>query len=249
MGVTEHFVIVGAQRSGTTALYHFLEQHPDVCMATPIRPEPKFFLRKNATDLGYESYLEFHFAHRKSQPILGEKSTSYIERKDAIPRLRSILPNARLVFVLRDPARRAYSNWRFSRAHGLETLDFEAALDAEEARLAEAASHNVSVSPFAYAARGHYVRYLDRWAQTFPREQFVIVTSEHIFNGHESVRDVFRYLSLDPDIPLNDKGPVNSSVTGHPEPPAAAMERLRVHFQESNRILRDCWHVDISSWQ
>lgn len=246
--MAEHFVIVGAQRSGTTHLYRMLEQHPDICMARPMRPEPKFFLDVGAEKAGYETYLSRYFAHRNGERMLGEKSTSYIERDDAIERLHSMLPQARLVFVLRNPVWRAYSNWRFSRAHGLETLDFEAALDAEKERLRTISDYDTSVSPFAYAARGHYVRYLDRWARTFPREHFIIVLSECLFAGHDAVRRVFERLSLDPDVPLHGLGAVNASGFGSRKPPSAATERLHVHFAPSVRALREQWQVDVTPW-
>lgn len=246
--MAEHFVIVGAQRSGTTHLYRMLEQHPDVCMARPMRPEPKFFLDAGASDAGYEGYLSRYFAHRNGERMLGEKSTSYIECDDAIERLHGMLPRARLVFVLRNPARRAYSNWRFSRAHGLEPLDFEAALDAEEERLAADAGPGTSVNPFAYVARGHYVHYLDRWARAFPREQFIIVLSERLFAGHEAVRDIFRRLSLNPDIPLRGIGPVNASASAPEEPPAGTLEKLYARFEPSIRALGERWQVDVTPW-
>lgn len=247
--MTKHFVIVGAQRSGTTSLYHSLEQHPDICMATPVRPEPKFFLQDDAVPLGYRTYLERHFSHRTGETVLGEKSTSYIERTDAGPRLRKILPDATLIFVLRDPVWRAYSNWCFSRANGLETLDFDAALAAEESRLTCPDAPRLSVSPFAYAARGHYVRFLDLWESYFPRKQMLIILSESLFNGSESVRTVFDYMGLNADIPLRETIPVTNSHRAAAKPAIATVKRLRQHFDRSTRALRDRWNVDISAWQ
>lgn len=250
--MTEHFVIVGAQRCGTTRLYKLLQQHPDICMAMPMRPEPKFFLEENAVEVGYTEYLRRFYQHRNGQKVLGEKSTSYIERPDAIARMRAVLPRAKLVFVLRDPVRRAYSNWRFSRMHGLETLEFEQALDAEPERLhqhASSAGRTTSVCPFAYAARGNYARYLGEWAKVFPREQFIILSSETLFSSHDAVRGIFRRLALEPDVPLHEEGRVNPSEGEDPDPPAAAISRLREHFRENNDRLTREWHVDISAWQ
>jgi len=87
--MTDHFIIVGAQRSGTTGLYRLLAQHPDICMASPLRPEPKFFLREDAVSKGREGYLARHFPHHNGESMLGEKSTSYMEREDAILRMGS----------------------------------------------------------------------------------------------------------------------------------------------------------------
>lgn len=244
----EHFIIAGAQRSGTTAVYHLLDQHPDICMATPVRPEPKFFLDPVAVRAGYETYLSRYFSHRRNQRLLGEKSTSYIERYDAIERIHEMLPEAKLIFVLRDPVMRAWSNWRFSRAHGLETLDFDAALDAEKSRLQNHHSGTVSVNPFAYAARGHYVRYLDRWAQHFDPGQITIVVSERIFEDTEHIRSVYARLGVRTDCELQSIGCVNT-VLGERTPPSATTQaRLRQEFAQDTLELHDRWHVDVSGW-
>ena len=206
----EHFIIAGAQRSGTTWLYHQLESHPQVCMAQPLRPEPKFFLRSDAEDMGYAAYRAQHFAHWRGEPWLGEKSTSYIERMDSIQRIRAVLPDVRLIFVLRDPVRRAYSNWRFSREQGLEKLSFEEALAAEPARVESWNGSHSSVCPFAYTARGHYTRYLEVWARHFPRDRMIVTSSELLFRGGHALSEVFARLGLDTGVLQAKTDPVNA---------------------------------------
>src|SRR5688572_26028790 len=98
----EHFLLAGAQRSGTTFLYHLLDQHPEIEMARPLRPEPKFFLR---TDAGIEDYTKL-FPGKPGAHVLGEKSTSYIEHPDAARLARSLLSEPRVIFLLRDPVER-----------------------------------------------------------------------------------------------------------------------------------------------
>jgi hypothetical protein len=246
--MTEHFVIVGAQRSGTTGLYRTLQQHPEICLAEPLRPEPKFFLDPEAVRGGYREYLCRHFPHHAGQRVLGEKSTSYIEREDAIEGIRALLPQAKLVFVLRDPVLRAYSNWRFSRDNGLETLSFEDALEAEPARLTTGCPEGLSVNPFAYVTRGRYTRYLDRWARAFPREQILVVLSETLFAGDRGVRALLDRLGVASDLPIHPTGPVNASTGGPDLPPAAAAARLRETFAPGIEELAKTWHVDVSPW-
>lgn len=247
--MTEHFIIAGAQRSGTTGLYHLLSQHPDICMASPLRPEPKFFLRENAATEGRESYVARHFPHHDGEPLLGEKSTSYMEREDAIPRIHTVLPDVRLVFVLRDPALRAYSNWRFSRAHGIEPLGFAEALDAEDARTANWDRERFSVCPYAYVARGHYPRYLERWSACFPRERIILVTSEMLFHDPANVRPVFARLGVDPDVPLQRPGKINSSPEQESSGvPGRLLQRLRDGYRDDIRQLADEWGLDTTPW-
>jgi hypothetical protein len=243
-----HVIIVGAQRSGTTFLYQALDGHPDVCMAKPIRPEPKFFLREDAVALGRAAYLAAHFQHARDERVLGEKSTSYIEYEDVAIRIRNMLPAARIVMMLRDPVLRAYSNWRFSRDHGIEELGFDAALAAEPERSRQWDQTRYSVCPFAYAGRGDYVRYLDLWAKHFPRAQIVTVTSESLFDESSgALAGLFRWLGLaENQVPA--PGRVNAA-TGEGDIEPAILQQLRDRYRESNQRLADEWQVDISPWQ
>lgn len=247
--MNRHFVIAGAQRSGTTYLYRMLEQHPDICMAQPMRPEPKFFLQDEAEST-YDQYLSRHFTHRERGQLLGEKSTSYIEREDAILRLSRLLPQAKVVFLLRDPALRAHSNWRFSHSHGLEKLDFRAALAAEPSRSLDWDRESFSVCPFAYGARGHYSRYLDQWLACFPREQLVLMNSEVLFtNPDVVVRDLFSALELDPAVPLQSPGIVNATPVEETAMDVETLQMLRERYREDTARLSTEWGLDVSSWR
>lgn len=248
--MSEHFIIAGAQRCGTTGLYALFAQHPAICMARPVRPEPKFFLREDAVAAGRDSYLAQYFGHHTDETLLGEKTTSYIERQDAIARIKTVLPGVRLVFVLRDPARRAWSNWCFSRSHGIENLDFEQALDAEQARLVEWDHERFSVCPYAYATRGHYATYLARWAECFERDNILVVTSEVLFNSLAASRSLLAGLGVDPDVALQLPGNVNAS-DPHDcgQAPDAILQRLREHYHDDRQQLADEWDLDTSPWQ
>lgn len=246
--MAEHFVIAGAQRSGTTHLYELLDQHPQICMATPMRPEPKFFLEQDAKQSGYDEYLSRYFPHWRGEAVLGEKSTSYIERFDAIPRLKALLPKARIIFVLRDPVLRAYSNWRFSKSNGIEPLDFAEALDAEHARIDSWRNTDVSVCPYAYTERGHYSRYLARWAESFAPQQITVITSENLFRDHGSLRDLFRALHVATDVPIAQPGKINASDDDETSPPGHVIRRLQELYRQDRQILADRWKVDVTAW-
>lgn len=245
--MTEHFIIGGAQRSGTTYLYKLLEQHPDICMATPLRPEPKYFLDPRSADNGYPAYLAAHFRQHPDGALLGEKSTSYIERHDATLRIRQLLPDARLVFLLREPAERAWSNWCFSRTQGIEPLSFEDALAEEENRLKGWDQSRYSVSPFAYAARGHYPRYLERWAAHFPRENITLLTSESVFADLAPVRTLLAWLGVDPDVPLQLPAKVNATVE-QPGAPQEVLRELRQRYHADRATLAEQWGLELDSW-
>ncbi len=105
------FIIGGAPRSGTTWLYELLDRHPDVHMAKPVKPEPKFFLRDDEYGKGLEYYANRWFADVEDGKIAGEKSTDYLESPSAAARIARDLPHVKLIFVLREPVARAYSNY------------------------------------------------------------------------------------------------------------------------------------------
>jgi hypothetical protein len=128
------FIIAGAPRSGTTWLYHLLDRHPDVYMAKPVAPEPKFFLVDELYARGIEYYSRQWFADAPAGKLAGEKSTNYLESPAAAERIAAHLPRVKLVFILREPAARAYSNYCWSRMNGLEDKSFADALAAEDER-------------------------------------------------------------------------------------------------------------------
>ena len=96
----DHFFIAGAQRSGTTYLYYVLAEHPDIEMAQPVRPEPKFFLTDALFERGLAYYHEQFFPGKPGARLRGEKSTSYMESEKAAQRISRSFPDARIVFML-----------------------------------------------------------------------------------------------------------------------------------------------------
>ena len=132
------FVIAGAPRSGTTWLTSALDRHPDIWLAKPRRPEPKFFLVDELYELGIEEYSRRWFADAPSSYKAGEKSTNYLESPTAARRMAAHLPDVRLLFVLRDPVERAISNYRWSVSNDMEHEDFATAIASEDEREADA---------------------------------------------------------------------------------------------------------------
>jgi len=174
------FLIAGAPRSGTTWLYHLLDRHPDIYMAKPVRPEPKFFLVDEIYERGLPYYLDTWFSGSESYPAAGEKSTNYMESATAAERIHRHLPEVKLVFILREPAQRAYSNWAWSRMNRMETLDFEKALAEEDARERNLAPALRYARPHAYFSRGLYAAMLRPYLELFPREQILCLKFDDI---------------------------------------------------------------------
>jgi hypothetical protein len=182
-GVLPGCVILGAQKAGTSSLFDYLAQHPAILPAA--RKEVHFFdlNHRRGTDW-YRSFF------RGNGDGIGLEATPYYLFHPAVPaRLKALLPEARLIVLLRDPVERANSHYWHARKRGLEPLELAAALDVEEDRLrgeeerllAEPGYASFAHRHQSYRARGLYARQIDRWLQHFPREQFLFLKAETLF--------------------------------------------------------------------
>lgn len=209
--MAEHFVIAGAQRCGTSYLTRLLDEHPDIEMARPLRPEPKFFLDSDACALGIDEYVARHFRD-PDVAVRGEKSTSYLESTAAALNLRALLPDALVVVLLRDPVARALSHYRFSSDNGVEPLDLASALraSAQGSRAWDAA--RFSVSPFAYLERGRYIEQIEPFAAIVGREMVHVLFLEELRDDPRVLADLFCRLRVDPTfIPSGTATLVNAA--------------------------------------
>ncbi|MGQ9662575.1 MAG: sulfotransferase domain-containing protein [Kiritimatiellia bacterium] len=133
-----NFLIVGAPKAGTTSLFDYLGQHPEVY--TPPVKEPCFFSSGLPAFTHDLAEYEALFAGQTTQTAIGEASTTYLYDPDAARRIHDLLPEARIIIMLRNPAERAYSEWAYNALQlACEPLSFEAALEAEEERAASPA--------------------------------------------------------------------------------------------------------------
>ncbi len=174
-----------------------MQAHPDIAFAQPIFPEPKFYLQKENQDKGPEIYRRTLFANTSSENVFVEKSTSYIESGLAAERIAHHFPDASIVVLLRNPVHRAISNYFFTKKHGLETLVIEEAFAAEEGRLSLGLQKEISVSPFAYRSRGHYINYLTNWRNHFPDKNIHLLFFEEMITDTRIISNLFDGLGLD----------------------------------------------------
>jgi Sulfotransferase domain len=185
------FLILGAQKAGTTALYAYLRRHPGV--GGPSWKEVSYFDRHYAR--GADWYRgNFPNRLRTRGKLVGEASPSYLFHPLAPERVRALVPEARLIALVRNPVDRALSHYNHERALGREPLPFEAALAAEEERLrgeeerllAEPRYFSRAWWSHTYKARGRYAEQLERWLAVFPREQLLVVPSEELLEQPEA---------------------------------------------------------------
>ena len=208
MGNMPEFLVIGAARSGTTALFHYLRQHPQVFM--PAHKEPNFFafedikldckgpgadyINNSITLLAEYQKL---FEGASPNAICGEASPLYLFSDRAPERIHLHVPNVRMVVVLRNPIEQAFSHFLYATKQCIEPEpDFTKALQLEEERLA------AGWQPlFGYSKFPRYAEQLSRYFDLFPKEQFLIRTYEDFQDSPEIVlRDVFEFIGADPDF-------------------------------------------------
>ena len=178
------FLVIGAPKAGTTALHVALAGHPELFMS-PIK-EPKFFLTDGPPPSGggpgdaatYREHVwrrpdyEALFAGAPPGALRGESTPFYLHDRLAHRRIRTLIPGARLIVILRDPVERAHSNWAHLRSAGLEPIgDFVAACAAQDRRAAAGWA-----AFWHYIALGRYGEQLDHLYMVFPREPALIVS-------------------------------------------------------------------------
>lgn len=196
------FLIVGAMKSGTTSLYSVLSEHPDVFMPPlevgffdidDVRQHPDFFKKRRQKwhfhpyarrQEQLQHWYEGLFEEAAPGQVLGERSTTYMVSGVAPDRIRDTVPDVRLIFMLRDPVRRAYSNYWHLLRSGEATGSFERSLRYRPAVLFE---------------RGLYREQIERYLRVFPSEQMMfLVFEEFIEDPAAGAAEVCRFLGVDP---------------------------------------------------
>jgi hypothetical protein len=200
-----HFIVVGAMKCGTTTLRQLLRRHPRIFMP----PREIFFFaiddleqhagaltsedgrwRVHDFDRDRDEYLRWYarfFDEAAPGQILGEGSTTYMPSVKAPARIAELLPDARLIFMLRDPVERTYSQyWHLVRA-GATAESFESLLRR---------------APATVLQRSCYKAQIERYLSLFPREQLkFVIFEDFIRHGHRTASDVVRFVGADGGLP------------------------------------------------
>ncbi len=203
-----NFLVIGAQKAGTTALYHYLNQHPQIFMS-PVK-EPHFFAFEgkeldfrgpyDREVLGHmvvsdEGAYRALFDGAGGERAWGEASSMYLYLEEAVERIKRHTPEARLIAVLRNPVERAYSSFLHMVRDGREPIpDFGKALEAEEERI------KGNWSPiWHYRRMGFYYEQLVRYYEAFGLEQVKVRLYEDLDSDPLGVlRDIHGFLGVDP---------------------------------------------------
>ncbi len=207
-----NFLIVGAAKAGTTSLYKYLQQHPQVFMS-PLK-EPHFFTYANShtTPTGpgdnyffesvvnsYDKYREL-FDGASKELAIGEASPSYLYSVHAANQIKEYLPKGKIIAVLRNPVDRAYSAFLHMRRAGREPLkDFAVALNHEPERI-----QNGWGLIWHYRKAGYYYEQVERYYKLFGKAQVKVCLYEDLLkNPQEFLNDIFKFLEIDSQFTVN----------------------------------------------
>lgn len=247
--VLPDFLVLGGQRCGSTTLYTMLTGHPQVMAAS--HKEPHFFDRNYGR--GEDFYrrlfpLRAHVGARArrlggARVVTGEATTYYLAHPAVPGRVAAMLPDIRLVAILRNPVDRAYSHYQLSVRGGWETLSFEEALAAEPKRIAGEEQRLIEDPGFAghshryhsYRTRGLYLEQLERWWAAFPRDRLLVLRSEDMFADPAAVYgELAAFLGLEPDAGRTFTASNRVSYAGMAN---ETRRELEAYYAEPNRRL------------
>lgn len=180
-----NLVVIGAQKAGTTSLHRYLRRHPEVSMSRP--KELNFF---TAPDWNWHRGVEWYESHfTEDLPVRGESSPSYTiypVEKEIPERMRTVLPDARLIYLVRDPIDRMVSQYLHGRAGGGEVRPLEEAFS------------DPGIEDTPYVAQGRYHMQLSQYLEHYPSEGILVIAQEDLLRDRrETLRRVFTFLGVD----------------------------------------------------
>ena len=243
-------VIVGAQRAGTTQLFAHMVRHPRCYGAAELGVD--FFSAHSERSRSWYR-AQFPWRRRVSwrQGHVLEASSSYLATPSALRKMRAVIPNARMVAILRDPVSRAFSHYQHEKARGVESRSFAEAVEAEIRRNAFPAQWGVAlrdgVPPMSgYVARGYYALQLELLNKVYRRNRLLVLDSESLFTDTAAACNrVFDYMGLE-DF---DVAPVDVYGRGFHrqviDPRVAS--RLREHYRPYDEMLQE-WLGQSFGW-
>jgi sulfotransferase family protein len=199
--------IIGAAKAGTTALYHYLSQHPQVFLSRV--KEPMFFSREEYYARGQDWYENEYFEGAEDYPVRAEATPHYLYWSEKVaPRIKEVYRERPVKFIVsfRDPVSRAYSwYWNMVR-EGREDLDFDEALRVEACRLRQNRHelYQLGSMVYGYSAGSRYASLLQPYLELFSLENFFFVFQDDLkFRVNETCDEIFEFLGIESSIQIN----------------------------------------------
>jgi hypothetical protein len=245
--VLPDFLVIGVMKGGTTSFFNYLARHPQI--NPPFRKEIKFFDIHYLQGLGwYRAHFPMRFKMMSGR-VTGEATPYYIFHPTAPERIAKVLPNVKLIALLRNPVDRAYSHYNHMVRVGREPLPFEEAIEHEAERLS-GEEQKIIADPrystfnhlhYSYLARGRYIEQLQKWFAIFPRKQMLILASEELYTSPATLyRKAVEFLGLSAWEP-DDFRVYKQGV--YEDMPASTREHLIDYYRPYNQKLYDCLNM------
>ena len=205
-----NFLIIGAARSGTSSLYEYMKQHPDIYFSSNKEPMFFSFYQQKVDFKGPGDNLELNrksvvdpdayralFQGARGEKAIGEASANYLYSKAAADNIKKFIPDVKIIVVLRNPVERAYSSYLYTMRDGREPeSSFEAALADEENRINNHWEHI-----WHYRRMGFYHEQLSHYYANFPAENILVLLQEDLKKDTAAVlKKVFAFLGVDPEF-------------------------------------------------
>lgn len=250
------FLIIGAQKSGTTSLFHYLGQHPQI--APSLKKEIHYF--DGGGNPAIDNYLKGPDWYRSNFPIRKE-SQSALKTFEASPRyifnplvpqrIADLIPHAKLIALLRNPTERAISHYFHEKRNGQESMPIMEALRLEEERLKpvldKCGYKSYVFKHFSYKSRGLYYEQLARYLNYFPGENILAINSEKLFSEPEVIlRRIFEFVGVDTEFTIKNLEPHNVGSNKNKVSPDV-YEYLDEYYRPHNQKLYElvgedyCW--------
>ncbi len=261
-----NFFIVGANKAGTTSLYYYCSQHPEIFMAKA--KEPMFFTantppreqeninKADKFDLYYQYFTLQEYLglfETATEPIRGESSTIYLSHPDAAVWIRKISPDSKIVAILRNPIERAISDFEFqTKVNQTEKRTLSQAMnDSLNKRIDP--SHqdlvfgNLSKSPGRYVNLGLYSSQIKRYKQYFPEKQlFIADYEEYNTDTINFVKKIYSFLEVSDFTPNANR--LNTSGKSKPEVEKDLMSKMKDFFRDDIKQLQSLVSFDVMKW-
>jgi len=241
------FIIIGAQKSGTTALDSYLRFHPEIGL--PKYKELHFFNNKRLFRLpALVREIHYHrffpdFKHPDKR--LGEATPNYMVESLFIDRIHAYNPALKLIVILRDPVSRAYSHWNMQRDRGIEHRTFE---DAIRENVNEMKKKTFTDQRFNYLQRGEYAKQLEYISRLFPREQVLVLFQKNLLNSPiETMNRITHFLGVSPFKRISA---MDVHSRAYLEPMSASLKQeLKAYYLPHIEDLERFLVTDLSHWK
>ncbi|MCB1679470.1 MAG: sulfotransferase domain-containing protein [Halioglobus sp.] len=213
------FIIIGAQKAGTTSLFSYLSQHPELMPS--IKKEIHFFdggrypwVDGNPrAEAWYRAQFPYQSSKTRRKKTF-EASPFYLFNPETPRRIHAWMPEVKLIALLRNPSERAISHYFHGVRKDREPLAMQAAFEAEEARLEESLAkkdyESFAFRKYSYKLRGRYKEQLERYFEVFDRKQILVLCSESFFaDPRHNLNKVCKFLGIAEEFALDNLAPAN----------------------------------------